>query len=329
MKEFPQFHALKAHPFSPSADAAIQVKLNETRATLHDLSLDMANKPQEEQALFSECNEWLGFATRQLGKLQLPQLPFGFDAAYAGLHKIRHHLCLLLPREKLHELAMEIESDLDYIHDDEKRKQLGNKLEELAPYLDPVTPAPTAGGALSVAQVRYRLKQLSMLVGESRETIWRKVNLLRMRLFTTLVALVILLLVSIPVLYIALKPQLGLFQIIGIQLLGAIGGAISALRTREEINLRSTQYYLKQTVLYLRPAVGAAAGLALALVQLSGTVAIFPQADPELQMPLILLVAFLGGFSERFFLGRMDKIVAEKAQQPEAGKQETSRPASE
>ena len=319
MRKDSELQLSKEHHFFDGSYSDAQMKINELKIILDDLKTLPQNRSNEKQELLNECDKWLVFAEEKINK-SLPQLPFGFDSAYAALHKIRHNLCILLPIENLFSITLEIETEIGYVADIEKRHKIVDSLKELNFSIVQNSTEQTSPNSQPNDRARLELQHLSMLVGQSRETIWHKVNLLRTRLLFTLLGLIFLLIVSIPVLHYSLAPSLRWYHILGIQLLGAIGGAMSAIRIQEKIDQRSTQYYLKQTLLYLRPAVGAAAGLALALAQLSGVVTFFTSANHEYKIPLIMFIAFLGGFSERFFLRKVDQSIGSKLQPEESKK---------
>jgi hypothetical protein len=303
-------HSRKKHHFFNGSYSNAQMKIEELKIILKNLSTDPHNASSEKQELLNDCDKWLKYATHQIDN-SLPQLPFGYDGTYAALHKIRNHLCMLLPVEKLLTISSEIESEVGYVSNDKTRQKIMKTLNEFNSSTNHILLEQKPQSSINHDKGRLDLQHISMLVGQSREAIWHKVNLLRTRLLYTLIGLIILLLISIPVLDYSLS-QLNGYQIFGFQLLGAIGGAVSAIRIQEKIDQRSTQYYLKQTLLYLRPAVGAVAGLALALAQLSGIITFFPNADPYYRTSLIMFIAFLGGFSERFFLKKVVQSVENK-----------------
>ena len=273
------------------------------------------------------CAHWLEEANRALENIPIWRLPvtrgsFARDTAYACLHKIRHRFCGFLPIDQLVMVLDEIRQDFDYLRDEAERREACITAKELLKYVGEDRSGKTESELKTEdADFRYKLGRLSGLVAHHRQMVWHKVNLMHSRLMVTLLVLIALLVTSIwlmpSVLGKGCDPAIGVswYDIVMLQVAGALGGALSALMTRAPLDLHISQYYPKQAVLLLRPAVGAAAGLALGLVQLSGIISVFPEAagGSDVKWEVILLVAFVGGFSERLFLGRLDDLVGEKS----------------
>jgi hypothetical protein len=169
-----------------------------------------------------------------------------------------------------------------------------------------MTPGPTN---VPLEQIRLQLERASRICGEAKETHWRKVNLIRTRLLTTVLILVALLLLTF-ILVPTLSGCAGLcFQsLLAVAVFGALGGLVSALRTREAIDTPSSTYYIQRTTLGLRPVVGAAAGVIVYLIQISGIVTFFSSDTCANASHLVL--AFVAGFSERFFIAQIETLAS-------------------
>jgi hypothetical protein len=305
-----------------STVSELTIKLKSAEAIVERLAGGSLGLNTEKQVLVDECKNWLAFAGEVLEKSPMWRRSFAADSAYACLHQVRNRLCVLLPFEQLYLLLEEIRLDLPYIRDQEELQRARGVAEEILVRLGTQTPLDNSDGEEnSEDKLRYDLSNLSALAAYHREMVWHKVNLMRARLFTMLLVLIGLLVFSIFLLPYAIggignpPEEVHWYQIWALQILGAMGGALSALMTREPLSLHIAQYYLKQTVLHLRPAVGAAAGLSIGLLQLSGVISVFPQQGDgqDWKWIVVLLVAFLAGFSERLFLGQLDKLIGEKA----------------
>jgi len=158
----------------------------------------------------------------------------------------------------------------------------------------------------TLEEIRYRIEQLSRAGAEQRDSHWRKVNLLRVRLIVMsgIIATVLLsLLILIPFIF---DQGVTLSFVLTVILLGALGGLVSALSTIEPLGASSSGYYINRILLFLKPVIGAAAGLVVYLLQLSNLVQVATaSANPP---ATYLATAFLAGFSERFFTSELQKI---------------------
>jgi hypothetical protein len=98
---------------------------------------------------------------------------------------------------------------------------------------------------------------------------------------------------------------------------GALGGLVSAIMTMESLEVSASAYYIQRTLLGLRPVIGASAGLILYLIQVSGILSIIPAGvNPQ---AAYLVLAFAAGFSERFFVAQVERVV-------DLGKKEKKKP---
>jgi hypothetical protein len=105
--------------------------------------------------------------------------------------------------------------------------------------------------------------------------------------------------------------------IIGVLLAGALGGAVSGLRSSAEISQpKISSAYFKQAVTYLRMLVGAAAALVVYFLLASKLLAI--SFEPGVRDSAYIGLGFVAGFSEQFFLQALDRVVV-TGKPPEAG----------
>jgi hypothetical protein len=156
-------------------------------------------------------------------------------------------------------------------------------------------------------EIRFDLERLSRLTADARDAHWRKVNLLRTRLVITAVILGILLAGSLRLVpeSLNMKDVTWTF-ILAVIIFGAIGGFVSALSTMESLEAPSYAYYIRRTLLFLKPLIGAAGGLIIYLIQVSGVITILPASSNPRATYLVLAVA--AGFSERFFVSEIEQV---------------------
>jgi hypothetical protein len=154
----------------------------------------------------------------------------------------------------------------------------------------------------------HRIKEATLVRNEHFHNQYHKLDLARQQIIilttilfaalTSLVAVVGLGLFRIGELR---TGDLGWLDLVTVMLLGAVGGALSAVRSltgRPE--RRIPEELADWPVTALRPLLGAAAATGVALMAQAGVVRFGP---PENQQFALLAVAFLAGFSERWFLG--------------------------
>lgn len=179
-----------------------------------------------------------------------------------------------------------------------------------------------------VARQRSLLTWVKREINESAQARYWRFNIYQRRVEATAILLVIFL----AVLSFATAVVLGLGEgdwlgwihqvalIVAVLMAGSLGGAVSGLRTSEEISQqRISASYFKQAVTTLRMLVGAAAALTVYFLLASGLLAVtFGTGSQDL---VYVALGFLTGFSERFFLQALDKAgggsgIAEKEQAP-------------
>ncbi|SDM30500.1 hypothetical protein SAMN05660860_02239 [Geoalkalibacter ferrihydriticus] len=253
----------------------------------------------------AECDIWLGEAKETIHGRILGFLPYNsYDRAWGLIHQIRHRLCRILSPEKLLIVVLQIRANLDYISDPGHREELHK---ELAALERSMAAHNVSAETQTLGEQRLRLEQISRFTAEARESHWRKINLLRMRLVATTLFLAAFLLLSLGLVPLVLSDAgIGPGQVLAMIVFGALGGLVSALRSTEPLNARASDYFLQRTLLGLRPVVGAAAGLLIYLIQLSGILTLLPDASHPGAVHLTL--AFTAGFSERFFIGQIEHL---------------------
>lgn len=288
-------------------DSLLKVTLGETRCQLDGLDPDHPDTVT--------CLNWLQEANVCLEQRFLGVfLPYHvYDQIWALLNRIRHLLCRTLAADRLLPVLMQVRDGLGYISKDEERKDHSTTLSDIEKNLTAII-APAASPeapSMSLDTIRFHLERISRLVASARENHWRKVNMLRTRLITTafiLVALLLLSIVLIPTLTRCdcVHPQ----NLLIIAAFGALGGLVSALRTMESLRAPASDYYVQRTLLCLRPVVGAAAGVIVYLIQISGILVIL--ADSDCPTAAQLTLAFVAGFSERFFVAQIETIATSR-----------------
>lgn len=283
-------------------DPSIAIQLDAIRATLVRLNQDAPET--------KECHDWLHGAEKVF-----QQRIFGFllydkyDKIWTALQQIRHVYCRILPLSDLLAVALDIRGSLTYIPKEEEREEHEKELTPIEASLKQhiTSYKPDKPPPYTEQEIRYQLERLSRIGADARQTHWRKVNLLRTRLLLMspiLGALLVGSLFLIP----EFLPTLGItrLHILAVISFGTMGGLVSALRTVESLKASSSSYYIQRTLLGLRPVVGAAAGLILYLIQVSGVVSIVSAATYTQAVYLVL--AFVAGFSERFFIAQIGRI---------------------
>lgn len=166
-------------------------------------------------------------------------------------------------------------------------------------------------------KLRRELESLVREVGWRRQRPWMKANRLRQRLLNgALVAVVILGAVG-ALLAIFIKKELlptklwgapGWLFFVLLPLLGALGGLLSGARARESFWAPKYTYYIERTLVCIRPIIGAVAGLISYFILLL--------ALPEVSFPLAIVSSFASGFSERFFLSSLERVIGESEAKP-------------
>lgn len=277
-----------------------------------------SRKIQEAESV-AEARAWLADARLILQQRFFGILPYDrYDAVWAIINQLRHLLCEVLPAPDLLAVLADIRASVSYLAGPQRAaclKDLDRIEQEL---LSRVAAGYVADPAL--LQLRVRLENWSRLVAAEREVHWRKINLLRKRLAVTGWLLFVLLLAALCLLPGLMAgsgsacPQpsscssgvaVSSGQLGGIMLLGAIGGLVSALWSKESVQAAPSQFYVQRSLLTLKPIIGAATATFVVLLQKAGIVSLLSAGSDE--MTAYLVLAFLSGFSERFVRTRIEE----------------------
>jgi hypothetical protein len=182
-------------------------------------------------------------------------------------------------------------------------------------------------GQVGLLEHRKQLYRLSLSAGEERQGYWHLVNLTRERLHVTGAWLVLLLGLS-PAILPSCIPQFRWTTVLGVLLFGLLGGFLSSIQRRESISVITSSFNMERLTLLLRPIIGATAGLVLCLLQISGVINIagidkVAAADNgAFRLAVYFVLAFIGGFSERFFSAQIETL----AGRSQAEKERPERP---
>jgi hypothetical protein len=266
----------------------------------------------ERAALLKESRYWLDDANGFINAWRTHY--FQLDLAWNSVREVRHRFCSLLPPDELFRLALDIRDDLSYV-DEPERKAALSEWDTINRQLMSFA-ASDATASAELRSCRAALLRLSLLGGNAKQEHWHRVNLLRTRLrraaliiFLTTVAL-LLTLVLLPLwtnmqveLVAGEKPSLVIF---GVVLFGALGGFLSAVQQHEPLVGTSSVFYRERMFLWLRPIVGSTAALMLYLAQISHAIVLL---DGQHSPAFYWFVAFCTGFSEKFFLGKLDRFL--------------------
>jgi hypothetical protein len=271
-----------------------------------------------EAALLRECRSWLHEAIHNFAAASYFSY-YRLDLAYSAVREVRQRLCLLLPPDELCRVALDVREDLDYVEDATQHKTVVKEWTELNGKLRSFVEKDVEPAALRAA--RAKLRGLSLLGSSAREVHWRRVNLLRGRLLLTTLCVTAgtLAMIGLYTLYGYLVHPLRLgagdgeeplYLVFAVAVAGAIGGFISALWRREPLSGDLSAFYRERMFLWLRPFVGATTALVLYLAQISGAIVLLntDQHSPA----FYLFVAFGTGFSEKFFLGRLEVFLKQR-----------------
>lgn len=268
-----------------------------------------------------ECQSWLALACETLHSpfWQFYRSYLVYDGVWRSLTQARHRLCFIAEPDDLAPIALDIKSDLLYLQASEPSIQVNEVVNEVGALANELAErshrdAPTTNG------YRRVLYKYSLIGGELRQDHWHKVNLTRERLRRTAILLTIFLFVSIFLVPLSVSDDSALnhFAVASILLFGLIGGLLSAVQQRETISSSDmySKYYLEQLPLYFRPIIGSAAGLAICFLHISGIVTVAGAGAGANEWPIGLFVlAFVGGFSERFLSKQIGTFLSAPSQE--------------
>jgi hypothetical protein len=296
--------------FGIGGDPQIQAKMT----NIHML-LDRLDQLGEDTKL---CRQWLAKAREVFARKFLGfHLYSAYDLIWQALHRIRHLLCRICPPDDLLSLDVDIRESLVYISAPESRKKWEtglNEIEESLRFHVSGHKTDNHQHPLPLTDIRYNLEHLSMLTAEARDSHWRKVNLLRTRLVVTALFLCLFLLIVLIVVPLS-GTGVDRKSILAIIVFGSLGGLVSALQTMESLKAQSSQFYIQRTLVGLKPIIGAANGLVIYFLLVSGLISI--NAIKIDSLIAYLAIAFVSGFSERFFLSKVEDISGGKKKEKE------------
>jgi hypothetical protein len=267
--------------------------------------LELEEKKLAEEDKISECCDWLQQSADAIGRC-----PADFDRAWASLLEIRHRFCWMLPPRGLVRVALDVGGDKLYLKDDNTKRKYRNEIDRLVGKLQALQKRTTPADSRTLTACRVDLAHLSMMGAEARQGQWYKINLYRARLASTARALCAVEALAVAALIYA--PQVlgsvpySWVVVLGVVIFGGIGGFLSALKMKEPLTQGSPAFYVERESIALRPIVGAAAGLIVFFLQLCGILTVGASGSPQVAF---FVAAFCAGFSERFFVKRLEPML--------------------
>jgi hypothetical protein len=228
-----------------------------------------------------------------------------FDHAWFLLRKLWELRLGILPAERLEAEHKGLELLVPSTGRGNRRKALDRALDEASELVD-------LAEAKDVSRLRSLLIWVKREINESAQARYWRFNIYERRIKVTATILVVLLLLLSLAAVILAGPEAGSVGyrfaiVLAVLLAGGIGGAVSGLRTSDEMSQqRLSSAYFKQQVTNFRMLVGAAAALVVYVLLASGLLAItFGSGNQDL---VYVGLGFLSGFSERFFLQALDRV---------------------
>ncbi len=295
-------------------DPQILVRIQDFHAILERL--------KQEGKDTTECHKWLVQAEETFNRRSLLRYS-AYDRIWQMLHRIRHGICRIGSISDLLSAVVDIRGSLSYVTKEEQKRYEGDldKIEESLRLHLPRHDEDKHFHALPLPEIRFDMERLSRLTADARDAHWRKVNLLRTRLVITAVILGILLASSLWLVpeFLNLAEVTWTF-VLAVIAFGAIGGLVSAISTMESLDAPSYAYYIRRTLLFLKPLIGAAGALIVYLIQVSGVITIVTAHSNPRATYLVLAIA--AGFSERFFVSEIEQVAdlsKKKKKQKDAG----------
>ncbi len=287
---------------SVGRDPQILVKIQNIHTVLEKL--------KQEGKDITECRKWLEQAEDTFNHRIFLSYS-AYDKIWQMLHTIRHMICRIGSVSDLLQVVVDIRGSLSYIAKEEQKQYEGDldRIEESLRLHLPKHEEDRHAHALPMQEIRFDMERLSLLTADARDAHWRKVNLLRTRLLFTAIILGGLLGGSLWLVPEFLQmPKVTWTFILAVIVFGSIGGFVSALSTMESLEAPSSAYYIRRTLLCLKPLIGAASGLIIYLIQVSGVIKIVTASENTQATYLVL--AFAAGFSERFFLSGVEQVAS-------------------
>ena len=237
------------------------------------------------------------------------------EGAWMAVHQARHGLCLRDDRAALIEIFHEVEADLS----DHAVAVRGLEIDRHKLIVDLVHGAGEPG-SLS----RHQLYALSIMAARQREADWYKANHLVQRRFRAALAVIALLVILVVVLpvgldHVAVGQGIGAAVvswareagcIVAVMTCGALGGLLSVLLGREQLQITAIEHHLVVATSRLRPVVGAASAVVFFVLWESGLLRLADagQRRAGAVSGTLLLLAVMAGFSERLLLGQIERL---------------------
>jgi ADP-ribose pyrophosphatase YjhB (NUDIX family) len=142
---------------------------------------------------------------------------------------------------------------------------------------------------------------------------WYKINLRRRHLLSLFVILWLALFAFVTLSWVQFLPGfLGNGpEVCAVVLFGVLGAAVSVAQSfvDDDVRARIPMQQVGSFLVWMRPGIGAAAAVALfALLHANETLKLFPLITTDL--PVVMALCFVAGYSERFIIGTVGKISA-------------------
>jgi len=285
-----------------------EIKLLESKGIIDLFENELKNKPELKnnielaKKLINEAenanNDWKN------------RLNFSrYDIMKSALDQLRHIYCRIIPCPDLLIVTSNIRYDMLNIDLASNRR---HKFEQCIEDVEKCCAESKSKSLDHLEKLRCQLESVSREVSGVKLLFWRKVNLLQTRLLWTAVILLLLLGLSIFLLPSISNKVLTKLLMVGLVMSGALGGLFSAMRATEPIKGDEASYYIQRLLLWLRPIIGASAGVIICLLNLSGIVSLAIISNTYNQEAAFLVLAFLAGFSERFFVSQVEELMKPK-----------------
>jgi hypothetical protein len=311
-----------------------EIKLLESKEIIDLFEIELKNKPKLINDI--EFAKKLVKKAENANKGWITYITFNrYNIMKSALDQLRHICCRILLCPDLLIVTSNIRYDMLYIDLESKRR---HKFEQCIEDVEKCCGESNSESLDHLGKLRCQLESVSREVSDVKLLFWRKVNLLQKRLLYTAIILGILLLSSIYFVPAILNSnetaihsnetgihsnETGILKsnekfiitnllMVGLLMSGALGGLFSAMRATEPVKGDEASYYIQRLLLILRPIIGASAGVIICLLNLSGIVSLTIISKTPNQKAAYLVLAFLAGFSERFFVSQVEKLMNPK-----------------
>jgi hypothetical protein len=271
----------------------------------------------------------LNEASTLLEKRQITWRMFHIEGIKEKLARVREILCSVVSPDNLFILVDKANASLQVVGGQEIRTKVSSVLDTISEGLRELSSKGFDTDQATTQRCRQQLLSVWSTINTAEAWALHRSNMIRARHIMMLYVLSGFLIVSIFLLPYALE-GLRWYHIFAIQIIGALGGALSSIQFRGTSSGPFHEYYTEQTAAYLRPVVGASAALGISLMQLSGLLQFLPELTEAItaaesaegmeaegavaplrvsnQMPILMFVSFVAGFSERFFIGKVESV---------------------